>query len=99
LLNSGSLWVNLSWNKRAATTFTVSHSGHAKYVDGAVPTQYAEVTVAGVPAYWQLSSPVTGDPGAVSVISLKSGYVVMLTSMGLSQSEVDHALAVILNHL
>jgi len=98
--------VNLSWGKRVATTFTVSHSGHAKWPTGVVAPQYARVVVNGVPAFWQLSpSPVIGDPNtqsvtnAQSVNSLKSGYVVTLLSMGLSHSQVEQALAVILSHL
>ena len=90
--------VHVSWNKRAVTTFKVAHSGHATYLDGAVPPQYAKVTVAGVPAYWQLSPP-SGPGDAKNVSSLKSGYVVTVTSMGLGQSEVEQALADILNHL
>ncbi len=94
----GTLLVHVSWDKRTVTTFTVAHSGHAKYLDGAVPPQYAKVTVAGVPAYWQLSS--SSNPGnAQSVSSLKSGYVVTLTSMGLGQSQVEQALGDILNNL
>ena len=89
--------VHVAWDKRTVTTFSVVHGGHAKYVDEAVPPQYAKVTVSGVPAYWQLS-PAPGPGGAQSVSSLKGGYVVTLTSMGLSQTQVEQALAAILNH-
>jgi hypothetical protein len=94
----GPLLVHVSWDKRAVTTFTVAHSGHAKYPDGAAPPQYGKVTVAGVPAYWQLS-PAPGPGNTQSLSSLKTGYVVTISSMGLSQSRVEQALAVILSHL
>jgi hypothetical protein len=94
----GTLLVHVSWGKRAVTTFNVAHSGHAKYLGGAAPPQYGKVIVAGLPAYWQLR-PTPGPGGFHSLSSLKSGYVVMLTSMDLSQSQVENALAAILNHL
>ncbi len=94
----GTLLVHVSWDKQTVTTFTVAHSGHAKYLNGEAPPQYLKVTVAGVPAYWQVS-PVPGPGNAQGISSLKSGYVVTLTSMSLSQSQVQGALAVILNHL
>ena len=90
--------VHVSWDKRTVSTFTVAHSGHATYLDGAVPPQYAKVTVARTPAYWQLS-PAAGPGGVQSVSTLKNGYVVTLTSMQLGQSRVEQALADILNHL
>ena len=94
----GTLLVHVSWDKRAVKTFAVAHSGHATYPDGAVPPQYAKVTVAGTPAYWQLS-PAAGPVGARAVSSLKGGYVVTINSMGLDQSQVEQALADILSHL
>jgi len=98
LSGQGTLLVHVSWDKRTVTAFTVTHSGHAKYLGGTVPPQYAKVTVAGVSAYWQLS-PAPGPGNTQSVSSLKRGYVVTFTSMGLSHSEVDQALAVTLDHL
>jgi hypothetical protein len=56
------------------------------------------MTVAETPAYWQLS-PAAGPGDARTVSSLKSGYVVTITSMGLSQSQVEQALADILTSL
>ena len=98
LSGQGTLLVHVSWDKRTVTAFTVTHSGHAKYLGGTVPPQYAKVTVAGVSAYWQLS-PAPGPGNTQRVSSLKRGYVVTFTSMGLSHSEVDQALAVTLDHL
>jgi hypothetical protein len=92
------LLVHVSWDERSVTTFTVAHSGRAKYLDEAAPPQYGKATVAGVPAYWQLS-PAPGPGNTQSLSSLKTGYVVTLSSMGLSQSRVERALAVILGHL
>jgi hypothetical protein len=46
----------------------------ATYLDGAVPPKYAEVTVGGAPAYWQLSL-AAGPGGARNMSSLKDGYV------------------------
>jgi len=94
----GTMVVRVSWNKRTASSFTVAHSGKAKYLNGAVPPKYAEVTVGGVPAYWQLSPP-AGPGGARNLESLKNGYVVTITSMGLGQAQVEQALADMLNHL
>ncbi len=80
------------------STFTGAHSGHATYLDGAEPPHYAKMTVAETPAYWQLS-PAAGPGDARTVSSLKSGYVVTITSMGLSQSQAEQALADILTNL
>jgi hypothetical protein len=100
----GSMQVDVAWGKKQVTTFTVSHSGHAHYVEqggGAVtPPQYAKVTVSGLPAYWQVSpSPITGNPSALSISALANGYVVILTSTGLSQSQDESALASTIKHL
>lgn len=94
----GTLLVNISWNTGVLSTFTTSHSGHAKWDSASPPPTYETVTVAGVPAYWQLS-PAAGPGNAQRIETMKSGYVVDLTSMGLSQPQVEKALAVILNHL
>ena len=90
--------VRVSWNRRTTSSFTVAHSGKAKYLNGAVPPKYAEVTLGGAPAYWQLS-PAAGPGGARNLESLKDGYVVTITSMGLGQSQVEQALADMLSHL
>ena len=100
----GTVQVNVAWSKKQVTTFTVSHSGHAINVaqgGGAVtPPQYANVTVAGVPAYWQVSpSPISGNPSALSISALAKGYVVILTSTGLTQSQDESGLASIINKL
>lgn len=96
--NHGPLQVNVSWDKRVVSTFTVAHSGHARYVRTLAPPTYAKVTIDGVPAYWQLS-PAAGPGNAQRIESMKNGYVVDLTSMGLGQPQVERALAVILNRL
>jgi hypothetical protein len=98
------LRVDVAWGKRQVTTFTVAHSGHARNLTqggGYVPPpQYANVTVSGVPAYWRVSpSPITGNPSARSISALAKGYVVILTSEGLTQSQDESALASIINHL
>ena len=90
--------VRVSWNKRTASSFTVAHSGKVKYLNGAVPPKYSEVTVGGEPAYWQLSPP-AGPGGARNLESLKNGYVVTITSTGLGQSQVEQALANMFDHL
>ena len=100
----GTVQVNVAWGKKQVTTLTVAHSGHARNVTqggGYVPPpQYANVTVSGVPAYWQISpSPIAGDPTSHSISALAKGYVVILTSRGLSQSQDESALASIINHL
>jgi hypothetical protein len=98
------LLVNVSWNKRAASTFTVSHSVHARYVlpggGTATPLTYSKVTVSGVTTYYrQLTSASGTDFNARSVSAKKGAYVVELTSMGFSQYQDEQALAAILNHL
>jgi len=100
----GAVQVDVAWGNKQVTTFTVSHSGHAHYVDqggGTVtPPQYADVTVSGVPAYWQVSpAPISGSPSARSISVLAKGYVVILTSTGLTQSQDERGLASIINHL
>ena len=90
--------VRVSWNRRTASSFTVAHNGTAKYLNGAVRPKYAEVTIGGVPAYWQLSPP-AGPGGARNLESLKNGYVVTITSMGLGNSQVEQALSDMFNHL
>ena len=94
----------LAWGKKQVTTFQVSHSGHARYVtqEGAsvAPPRYTEVTVAGAPAYRQVSpSPISGSSSALSISTLAKGYVVFLTSTGLTQSQDERALASIIGHL
>ena len=98
------LRVDIAWGKRQVTTFTVAHSGHARNLTqggGYVPPpQYANVTVSGVPAYWRVSpSPITGNPSARSISALAKGYIVILTSGGLTQSQDESALASIISHL
>jgi hypothetical protein len=92
------LLVRVSWDKRTVTTFMTAHSGDAQFLGRAARPQYEKVMVADLPAYWQLR-PTPGPGGFHSLSSLKSGYVVMLISMDLSQSQGENALAVILNHL
>ncbi len=98
------LQVSLFWGARAVTTFTVSHSGHARYVtqqgSPVAPPEFAKVTVAGVPAYWQVSpAPQTGDPGAMRIEALKGGYVVSIASSGLNRLQDERVLSAILGNL
>jgi hypothetical protein len=98
------LQVSLYWGTRAVTTFTVSHSGHARYVtqqgSPVAPPTFAKVTVAGVPAYWQVSpAPQTGDPGALRIEVLKGGYVVSIYSSGLNRIQDERVLSAILGSL
>jgi hypothetical protein len=97
----GLLSVNVSWNRAAVHTFTVSHSGHAHYVAGEAPPVYSRVTVSGIPAYWQPNVPISGTYKAQTQIlgALKNGYVVTLISMSLSQSQDEQALASIISRL
>ena len=101
--------VNVFWGTEAVTTFTVSHSSHARYAAGATPPAYSRVTVSGISAYWQLRPPPitvilrdnnSAPTGSVLKIStLKNGYVVTLTSVSLSQSQDEQALASIISRL
>jgi hypothetical protein len=94
--------VNVSWGTEAVTTFTVSHSGHAHDAAGVTPPVYSRVTVSGISAYWQLGPPPITGASTVSTFkigALKNGYVVTLTSMFLSQSQDEQALASILSRL
>jgi hypothetical protein len=101
--------VNVSWGTEAVTTFTVSHGGQAHSAAGVTPPVYSRVTVSGISAYWQLSPPPitvilrdnnSAPTGSVLKIStLKNGYVATLTSVSLSQSQDEQALASIINRL
>ena len=96
--------MSLFWGTRTVTTFTVSHRGHARYVtqqgSPVAPPTFAKVTVAGVPAYWQVSpAPRTGDPGAVRISALKGGYVVSIHSSGLNRLQDERVLTAILRSL
>jgi hypothetical protein len=100
---SGVLLVNISWNKSAIHTFTVTHSGHACFAAGDTPPVYQRVIVAGVPAYWRLNPPpVSGGFATAPVQRLsasKNGYVVTLESMSLTESQDKRTLAAIIGHL
>jgi hypothetical protein len=98
------LTINISWGTEAVNNFTVSHSGHAHYAPGVAPPVYDRVTVSGMSAYWQVSPPsVTNNNGTptayMKISALKSGYVVTLDSLSLSQSQVESALASIISRL
>jgi hypothetical protein len=95
-LSKGSLDVSVSWSRRAVTTFTVLHSGHAHFVPTTSPTgatfpppRYTEVSVNGS----NLATNTT------NLTAMKHGYVVQLLSIGLNDSQDEQALAVILNRL
>jgi len=101
---SAQLQVSLFWSTQAVATFTVSHSGHARYVTQqgtpVAPPEFANVTVAGVPAYWQVSpAPQTGNPGAMRISALKSGYVVSIYSSGLNALQDERVLTAVLGSL
>ena len=94
--------VHVTWGNEAVNTFTVSHSGHTHYAAGVTPPVYSRVTVSGISAYWQISPPpITGAPtvSTFKISTLKNGYVVALTSMSLSQSQDEQALASIISRL
>jgi hypothetical protein len=109
-LSKGSLGVSVSWSKRAVTTFTVLHNGHAHWVPTTSPTgwttpppRYTEVSVDGTHAYWLVNA--TAPPGSNlptntgNLTAMKHGYVVQLISTRLNDSQDEQALAVILNRL
>ena len=98
------LEVSLAWSTTAVTTFTTSHSGHARYTtqQGApvAPPTFTKVTVAGVPAYWQVTPvPEPGDPKAMRISALKNGYVVSVYSSELSQLQDEKVLGAVLTNL
>ena len=95
----GPLLIHVGWAARTVSTFTGAHGAHVHYIDGMAPVHYQEVTVARVPAYWQVSPPPGPGNRYQSLTSMKTGYVVTLTSMGIAQPQVERALAVVLNHL
>jgi hypothetical protein len=102
----GTMVVNVLWDNSAVTTFRVSHSGHAEYAAGDTPPIYDRVSVSGIPAYWQLSPAPSTENGparlgglGAQISTLKNGYVVILTSMSLSQAQDEKALASITNRL
>jgi hypothetical protein len=98
----GTMVANVSWGNEAVSTFTVSHSGDARSAAGVTAPVYRRVTVSGISAYWQISPPAVPGASTVStfkISALKNGYVVTLTSMFLSQSQDEQALAAILSRL
>ena len=100
----GMLLVNVSWNTRTATTFTVSHSGHVRYISpggGTVtPLTYSKVTVSGVTTYYRQLTPASSTSSNAQTVEAKKGrYVVTLTSMDLGQYQDEKAMAAILNRL
>jgi len=101
---------HLYWGYRATHTFTVIHSGHAKWTtsQGAPipPPKYDAVTVAGVPAYWNLNeAAVSESPSLQSIEAMKNGFLVTVSSNALSgpptlsRKQLEKVLAVALTSL
>jgi len=105
----GTLIVNISWDTRSITNFTVLHGGQARIVPGTAtgakipPAQYTKVSVDGSTAYWLPHPPVPSGSNLATNTSqlsgVRDGYVVTLNSMGLSQSQDERALGFILRRL
>ncbi len=107
------LETNVSWFKKELASFTQVHSLYTLRAPGKAPSGatipapvYTSLTVDGVPAYWlgrtpgstPISARGTADyPSQIS--ATKHGYVVILTSTGLSEAQEAKALGIMLRRL
>ncbi len=108
----GTFGVDLSWNPKSVANFTNLHHGHPQFVSGTFPgsetetipaPNFTRVSVGGIPAYWLPSQPAPMGNGRTAhldqLFAMKSGYVIDLTSMSLSESQDQRTLAAILSRL
>ena len=106
----GTLIVNISWDTRSITNFTVLHGGQAGIVPGTTatgekipPAQYTKVSVDGSTAYWLPHPPVPSGSNLATNTSqlsgVRGGYLLTLLSMGLNQSQDERSLGFILRRL
>jgi hypothetical protein len=107
---SGTLFVNVSWDKRSVVNFTGIHNGRATVVPMTTPTgetippaRYTKVSVDGTAAYWLPHPPIPAGShlaaNASSLSATRHGYVVTLNSMGLDLFQNQRALGLILRQL
>jgi hypothetical protein len=106
----GTFTVDLSWNQKTFSNFRDLHDGHAHFDSGAIPggetippSTYTSVRVGGISAYWLAPEPAPPGSGlatdADQLSATKNGYVVVLISMNLTESQDQRAMAAMLSHL
>jgi hypothetical protein len=99
---------NLSWSTKEIATFSRLHSKAVHVARGTLPTgatvapQFAKLIIDGTPVYWLARTPfpIGGTSTYPSQMSaLKDGYLVFLTSTGLTQEQNRLAMRTMLNRL
>jgi hypothetical protein len=105
------LFTNVSWFKKELTTFAELHSPFAMKLSGKTPSgatipapTFTALAVNGEAAYWDDDLPPTSastidiSPNA-QMSAEKKGYLVFLTSKGLTESQDAEALGIMLKRL
>ncbi len=100
---------NLSWSTKEIATFSRLHSNAVNLVPGTLPTgatvpapQFTKLMISGTSAYWLARTPfpIGGTSTYPSQMSaLKDGYLVFLTSTGLTQEQNEQSMKTMLNRL
>ena len=100
---------NVTWSKAVLSNFEKAHDGKHVVEAGTLPSgesvpapTSAHLTVDGTSAYWTAhqSFPVSGTSNYPSLIAAsKGGYVVSVSSRGLSESQNEHVLVALLSKL
>lgn len=100
---------NLSWSAKEIATFSRLHGSAALGAPGTLPTgaavpapQFTKLTIDGTPVYWLARTrfPIGGTTTYPSQMSaLKDGYLVFITSTGLTQKQNEQAMRTMLNRV
>ena len=100
---------NLSWSRKEIANFSRLHGKGVHVAPGTLPSgnpvpapQFTKLTIDGTSAYWQAhtSFPISGTGTYPSQMSaLKDGYLVILTSTGLTQAQNELAMRTMLGRL
>ena len=103
------LYTSVLWDTKTLTTFTRMHSPGVKFEPGKSPSgslipapQFTTATVDGISAYWLAHVPTASSASienASQMSAMKHGYLVMLTSTGLTESQNEETLGIILRRL
>ncbi len=103
------LTTNVTWDPRRLSNFRATANPLAVSLPGKTPTgatipalHWTHVTVGGEPALWLSPVPTTGPGSPTNVSELlaaKHGYVAMVQSNGLTQSQATRVLGMMLDRL
>ncbi len=102
--------MDLSWNPKSVTGITDLHSGHVHYASGTLPNgetlpapKYTSVRILGISAYWLGPEPSPAGNGPATNIdqlsATKDGYVIVLQSLSLTESQDQRVLAAMLSRI